>query len=275
MSFGWSAGDIAAALRLVYNLYEALDSCDGAAKEYCETVFFLEDLTRTLEPLKTFTAWGAYPTYEKEIREQVEFIRGPVDEFLQAILKYEPSLGPRAKAGHHRHIRRKLQWYIFMSKKTLALRNKIESHMRVLDSLMQRLTLHVVVTTQQTLPDVFRAVFQETIRPDLVTVLSSTVSREGSPQTCTADKWPQLYENLVCHMVELTRSIDGSKATQQRLEACLRAEAPLGNQARRIESPEPVKQSHISELTAPIAQISAPYAVAASEQMVQESLKEV
>jgi hypothetical protein len=44
MSFGWSAGDIAAAITLLYNLDEALDSCDGAAGDYREAVGFLEDL---------------------------------------------------------------------------------------------------------------------------------------------------------------------------------------------------------------------------------------
>ncbi|CAJ2509501.1 Uu.00g145270.m01.CDS01 [Anthostomella pinea] len=127
--------------------------CDGAAGEYREAIFFLNDLKPTLEPLRTFTAWNAYPSYGKQIRDQVDFIKGPVDEFLRAVLKYEPSLGTKAKDGHHRHVLRKLQWHVSMSKKVTALRSKIESHMRILDSLMKRLTLDVVVTTQENLPE--------------------------------------------------------------------------------------------------------------------------
>lgn len=141
MSFGWSAGDIAAAVKTAYNTYEALDSCRGAAKEYREAVSFLKDLTRTLEPLETLTAWKVYPEYGEDIKKQVEAIKGPVDQFLQAALKYELSLGAASKKGHQRHIYRKLKWHFFISKEILALRSKIESHMQVLDSLLQRLTL--------------------------------------------------------------------------------------------------------------------------------------
>jgi len=144
MSFGWSAGDIATAIALTYNLIQALDDTHGAANDYREAVAFLGDLKRILEPLHAFTAWSAYPTYAKEIRTQVTYIKQPIEEFLAAILKYEPSLGDNARRCWRKGLPtalRKLQWYIFMSKKVLALRGKIESHMRVLDSLMQRLTL--------------------------------------------------------------------------------------------------------------------------------------
>lgn len=70
MSFGWSAGDIAATIALAYNLIQVLDSCDGAAHEYREAVSFLRDLRRTLEPLAQFPNLTAQPGYGKEIAEQ-------------------------------------------------------------------------------------------------------------------------------------------------------------------------------------------------------------
>jgi hypothetical protein len=144
MSFGWSAGDIATALAVTYNLIQALDDAYGAANNYREAVAFLGDLKRVLEPLQTFTAWSAYPMYGGEIKKQLEQIKRPVQEFLTAVLKYEPSLGEKARRGWKRSLKTtflKLDWYIFMEKKVLSLRGKIESHMRILDTLMQRLTL--------------------------------------------------------------------------------------------------------------------------------------
>jgi hypothetical protein len=142
MSFGWSAGDIAAAVTIAYNLIQALDSRDGAAGDYREAVTFLKDLKRTLEPLQTFTAWNAYPAYGNSIKEQVSHIKEPVESFLEAVLKYEPSLGIKpAEGNHHRHVFRKLQWYLTVSNRVLQLRKKIESHMRVIDTLLQRLIL--------------------------------------------------------------------------------------------------------------------------------------
>lgn len=99
MSFGWSVGDIAATISLAYNIIEALDSCDGAAGDYREAVSFLRALKRTLEPLQAFTAWTAYPSYGVDIEEQVKQIREPVQTFLEAVVKYEPSLGAKAKEG--------------------------------------------------------------------------------------------------------------------------------------------------------------------------------
>ncbi|KAH8774003.1 hypothetical protein BGZ57DRAFT_734458, partial [Hyaloscypha finlandica] len=174
MSFGWSAGDIATVIAVTYNLIQALDDTHGAAKDYREAVDFLGDLKRVLEPLHAFTAWSAYPTYGREIGKQVDHIKKPIEEFLDAVLKYEPSLGQRARSGWQNCVPsafRKLQWYIFMSKKVLSLRMKIELHMRILDSLMQRLTLDLVWTAQQQLPDTLRNVFQETIRPELIGIL--------------------------------------------------------------------------------------------------------
>jgi hypothetical protein len=144
MSFGWSVGDIAAAITVAYNLIQALDDAHGAASDYREAVSFLGYLKRTLEPLHEFAAWGTYPAYGREIGEQVGRIKEPVGHFLAAVLKYEPNLGVKAERGWNRRMPaslRKLQWCIFMSKKVLSLKGKIGSHMRVLDTRMQRLTL--------------------------------------------------------------------------------------------------------------------------------------
>ena len=141
MSFGWSVGDIAAAVSLVYNLIEALDTCDGVAGDYRKAVAFLRDLKQTLEPLHAFTVWNIYPTYGKQIEEQAAQIKEPIESFLKDVLKFEPSLGAKAKEGHHRHVLRKWQWHVVILKKVLALRKKIDAHMRVIDILLQRLTL--------------------------------------------------------------------------------------------------------------------------------------
>lgn len=141
MSFGWSAGDIAAALTVIYNVISALDDIDGAAGHYRETVSFLRDLKHTLEPLETLASWNAYPTYAKEIAEQVKCIQWPVKEFLKSALEYEPSLGDKAKKGHHRHVWKKLRWWVSKEGKVAKLRGEIEGHMRIVDTLIQRFIL--------------------------------------------------------------------------------------------------------------------------------------
>jgi hypothetical protein len=147
MSFGWSAGDIVSAITVVYNLIQALDDASGAANDYREAVLFLKTLLRTIEPLQQLALWNAYPDYGREIKEQVDHIQEPLKFFCAKVLKYESSLGATAKAGSYRHVPRKIQWYLFMSQKVLKLKGKIESHMRLIDTLMQRLYLYVQNST--------------------------------------------------------------------------------------------------------------------------------
>jgi hypothetical protein len=135
MSFGWSAGDIAAALTLVYNIIEALDDSAGSPADYREAVAFLRTLKRTL------SAFSVYPLHGLDITEEVAYIKAPVEEFLAKVVKYEPSFAAKAAKARHRHIVRKVQWYIFMRKEVAVLRTKIESHIGVLNVLLQRFIL--------------------------------------------------------------------------------------------------------------------------------------
>jgi hypothetical protein len=143
MSFGWSVGDIAAAIKVVHNLYQALDGCNGAAGEYRESVSFLQALLRTLEPLRTFSVLAAYPTYAKDLENEVGFLKKHIDSFLEAIRKYDTTLGVAVKHGRHQHMFDKAKWHFSVSKKVVALKKQVEPRLHVLGTLLQRLTLSV------------------------------------------------------------------------------------------------------------------------------------
>ncbi|KAE8451926.1 hypothetical protein EG329_002767 [Mollisiaceae sp. DMI_Dod_QoI] len=233
MSFGWSAGDIASAIGILYNLIQALDSCDGAAGEYREAVTFLRDLNYTLDPLQTFTAWKIYPAYETAILEQVHSIKVPVNNFLQTILKYEPSLGSKAQDGHHRHIGRKLQWHIFISSKVMKLKKRIELHIRILDTLVQRLTLDIISNTQQNLPSTLRTTLQETLRPELIAALKESLPSLSSQHIHldTHTTSSRLYINsdgLESSLEAIRQQMDSLNLTQKRIEACFNQNRGIG-----------------------------------------------
>lgn len=141
MSFGWSASDLAQAIGLIVKIVKALDEADGAAADYREAVKFLRSLKHTLEPLQTFAALDPYTEYRDEIRQHVEEIRVPIENFLVLVSKFESSLGSGATAGRLRNINRKLQWRFHTSDKVITLRRHIESHMVILGTLLARLTL--------------------------------------------------------------------------------------------------------------------------------------
>lgn len=232
MSFGWSAGDIATAVTLLYNIIEALDDVDGAAENYREAMGFLRDLKRTLEPLQTLTAWNAYPTYANEIAKQVQYIRGPVDEFLNTAVEYELSLGAKAKKGLYRHVGKKLQWYLLKENKVSALKNKIGDHMRILDTLICRLILDVVLLTQEKLPGQLRAACIEVLPSELVShlrdnlvplradVLASEKSQKQHHHEMV-DKFSEYYTGLSSDLQTLKEDLRNSTIVQQRIASCL------------------------------------------------------
>jgi len=142
MSFGWSAGDIAQAIVVVIKLVRALDDANGAASDYREAVAFLNSLKRTLEPLQTLSAFKLRPAYSDEIALVVKEIKDPIEKFVALTAKFEPSLGTGAHDGpRYRQMAKKLQWRFVTSKRVDELRTSIESHVGILNNLLQRLTL--------------------------------------------------------------------------------------------------------------------------------------
>ena len=139
MSFGWSVGDIALALTILHDLIQALDPEDGAAGNYRTTISFLNELIQTLQPLKALAEKGSLQPFETELRNGVDAIRNPVQEFLDAVQKYEPSLGKDASKVFLRGARRKLQWHYFITPKATALQKKIGGHLTNLNLLIQLL----------------------------------------------------------------------------------------------------------------------------------------
>ena len=142
MSFGWSIGDLVAAIKLLTEVATTLDDVDGASSEYQEGSRFLRSLIHTVEPLKNLDNVNLTVSYKDEICSEVEAIRVPVEEFLMFVKKYEAGLGAQAPVGMHRNIRRKLQWHFGGDLKKLEkLQVRIGRHMTTLDTLLKRLTM--------------------------------------------------------------------------------------------------------------------------------------
>jgi len=142
MSFGWSVGDLVAAIKLLTEVAATLDDVGGASSEYQESARFLRSLIHTLEPLRNLDNINISVSYKEEICSEVESIRVPVEDFLSFIKKYEAGLGAQAPTGRHRNIRQKLQWHFGGDLKKLEkLQVRIERHMTTLDALLQRLIM--------------------------------------------------------------------------------------------------------------------------------------
>jgi hypothetical protein len=83
-----------------------------------------------------------------------------------------------------------------------------------------------VLAAQQSLPEVYRTALQQTLRPELMACLNETLTSMGTgTQNQIPEISPELSKDLILSIQGLKLSLEDSRATQQRLEACLRGEA--------------------------------------------------
>lgn len=78
MSFGWSAGDIAFALQILYKVGSALKEAGGASSAYEETTIFLDSLQKMLEHMRIFSSTTFDADKIDELRNLVAQLRGAV-----------------------------------------------------------------------------------------------------------------------------------------------------------------------------------------------------
>ncbi|KAN0113248.1 hypothetical protein V8E51_006199 [Hyaloscypha variabilis] len=187
MAFGWSAGDIFTAIKFIIDVASALDDISGARKEFRQSATFLRNLDKSLSPLRTFTALDAQPEYKADIEEEVDAIRRPIETFMTDVEGMAKKLGTGLEPGAagssrgvdkgggrfsafkaFRHVGSKLEWHYFTSKKAMALQKDIEGHLRIIDTLMQRLTIDMLHQLQANM----KGDIQETIESSLNTHLS-------------------------------------------------------------------------------------------------------
>lgn len=150
MAFGWSAGDILAALKFIIDVAQALDDVNGAPQGFRKASSFLRSLDKTLAPLQN-AALDANPEYKADIESEVEAIRTPIEAFMKDVEGMAKQFGDGSQStaqqgtrrfGFLRNVGSKLEWHYSTSKKAIALQKEIEGRLKIIDMLMQRLTLY-------------------------------------------------------------------------------------------------------------------------------------
>jgi len=126
MSFGWSAGDIVAAVQLLYKIGTALKDTDGAASDYQDVSSFFETLSSTLRCLNACQAIPVDAEIAANLREHCRQIQAPLQAFLSDIQRdFESALGRNCTRSKALTAKRKVQWALSTSKKARALRERI------------------------------------------------------------------------------------------------------------------------------------------------------
>ena len=136
MSFGWSAGDIAFALSVLYKVGSALKEAGGASSSYQDASGFLQSLQQTLEHLQIFSSTTLEASNAVELRNQVAQLRGAVTVFIEDIQKYEPALAASSARGKLLSAPRKVQWALQMPGKLKKLQDQITAPLMMLSLLL-------------------------------------------------------------------------------------------------------------------------------------------
>ncbi|KAH6717111.1 hypothetical protein BKA61DRAFT_318389 [Leptodontidium sp. MPI-SDFR-AT-0119] len=155
MSFGWAAGDVALALRVLYKVGCALNETRGASAAYQESSAFLDSLQKTLEHLRIFaSSSNASINSEKlnELEEQVSQIRVPVTRFVEDLKKFEPSLTADSSRSRLFVAPRKIQWSFQMESRLKKLQDSIMLPMLSLNLVFGFHMISLVSTMRTELP---------------------------------------------------------------------------------------------------------------------------
>jgi hypothetical protein len=126
MSFGWSTGDIVAALQLLHKAAIALKDTGGASSDYQDATSFLDVLSVTLQHVKALQAAPLDPDLAINLRQLCEQVQEPISSLCGHIRSsFERDLGSDSTRLKFLTTSRKLQWALSTSKKVKALREKI------------------------------------------------------------------------------------------------------------------------------------------------------
>lgn len=137
--FGFSAGDIAMALKLITQVAGALKETGGAAYDYREALQYLEGLLLTLQHLQKLDTQCADPSLANAVRALTAAAERPVREFVGEMSKYGSAMG--SSTSSLKSSTRKVEWAVFAAKKADKLRGRIVAQMQPIHLLLESQTL--------------------------------------------------------------------------------------------------------------------------------------
>lgn len=111
-AFGWSAGDVAVAVRLIYTISKAFKDSGGATSGYEESVNFLNSIGATFSHLEEHIENDPHDDYSRDIATQLRTMDKPWNTFKTYLAKYEKSLSPDSMRPSVAKVPRKVQWAV-------------------------------------------------------------------------------------------------------------------------------------------------------------------
>ena len=194
---GFSAGDVALALKFVVQVSRSFRESGGASSEYQEVLRYLEGLLLTLQQLQKLDAKATDPTVIKAIEALSSSCATPLNEFIEGIRRFEASLGAAAGGGRLRAGFKKAQWSLFVSEKVEKLKGRIDSQLQPIHLLLESQTLVDTSKNSTHLRRIYQQMEQQAIQLEeqacLNAQLVDAVQRLTLAVSSETDHLPALY----------------------------------------------------------------------------------
>jgi hypothetical protein len=137
IAFGWSAGDIASAIKVIVQVAKAFKTSDGAAERYQRTCDFLSSFKTTLKRLETYVEANPNDAYASDIGEQLQRIQNPWGRFVGFVEQYEASLAHGSQKSRFDKARKIVKWTLKdLSGEVEKLQEAIQSPLQLIDPLL-------------------------------------------------------------------------------------------------------------------------------------------
>lgn len=113
MSFGWSASDIAACVRLLIKIGDALNDSDGSTAQYQSAVNFLKGVETTVQVVQNIIQNHPGLTFEANFKENATKLIAEVTRFKQKTESYDTSLGANATTSQAKKTWKEIKLALF------------------------------------------------------------------------------------------------------------------------------------------------------------------
>ncbi|KAF2418374.1 hypothetical protein EJ08DRAFT_63540 [Tothia fuscella] len=137
IAFGWSAGDIASAIKLIVHVTKAFKESGGAAEQYQCARDFLTSFRNTLEHIQKYVESNPDDKYTQDISDQLQCIEGPWKRFEAYTNKYEHTLSSNSKASTVGKAPKVVRWTLKeLSGEIQKLGQAVESPLQLINQLL-------------------------------------------------------------------------------------------------------------------------------------------
>jgi hypothetical protein len=212
MSFGWSAGDIVAALKLLHQIGVALKDSGGASSDFQDTCSFLQTLSRTLQHLDALQYTALKPSATEHLREQCDQIRVPLELFLRDVKgRFEKSIGRNSTRNAIFATPRKIQWALSTSKKLKKLQDRVTVPLAVVSIILGQQIMFVYLCIPHSLR-LLTCISQTSlqmpteIQGRLTSVISDVVDTKITPDTALVHRRLDDFLSIQANSTEMLAS---------------------------------------------------------------------